>query len=280
VIQLIRLVISNQRGGVAKTTTAVILARSFANKGKKVLLIDTDSQGSIRTILGLKPEFHLADFLIRNMAFRECVVHACENVDVVCSNRDTTEAEVTLSNSPFRELTFERLFSEHEAAYDVILIDVAPSITLSQQCAMVYAQQVLVPVGMETLSLQGAVAAVNAAAALNRFFKKGLNVRTIGLLPVMVDRRLALTAMVLDSLKQLSADTGVPVLPVIRTDSAVPKAARVRKFLADFEPGSKALADYNDVASLLLKSIDPQAGSLDSEDERSEADEPAQAKSA
>ena len=110
-------------GGVAKTTTAVILARSFASRGKKVLLIDTDSQGSIRTILGLKPEFHLADFLIRNIAFRECVVTACPNVDVVCSNRDTTEAEVTLSNSPFRELTFERLFSEHEEAYDVVLIE-------------------------------------------------------------------------------------------------------------------------------------------------------------
>jgi hypothetical protein len=60
------------------------------------------------------------------------------------------------------------------------------------------------------------------------------------------------------------------VLPVIRTDSAVPKAARVRKFLADFEPNSKALADYNDVAALLLQSLDSQH----------EADEPAQAKSA
>ena len=58
----------------------------------------------------------------------------------------------------------------------------------------------------------------------------------------------------------------------IRTDSAVPKAARVRKFLADFEPASKALADYNEVAALLLKS-------LDSEHERSDA-EPVQAKSA
>ena len=252
---MIRLVISNQRGGVAKTTTAVTLARSFADKGKKVLLIDTDSQGSIRTILGLKPEFHLADFLIRNMAFRHCVVAACENVDVVCSNRDTTEAEVMLSSSPFRELTFERLFSEHEAGYDVVLIDVAPSITLSQQCAMVYAQQVLVPVGMETLSLQGAVAAVNAAEALNKFFKKGLNVRTVGMLPVMVDRRLALTGMVLDSLKQLSADTGVPILPVIRTDALVPKAARLKKFLADYDPSSKALADYNEAASLLLETL-------------------------
>lgn len=267
---MIRLVISNQRGGVAKTTTAVTLARCFADKGRKVLLIDTDSQGSIRTILGLKPEFHLADFLIRNMAFRECVTNACPNVDVMCSNRDTTEAEVTLSNSPFRELTFERMFSEHESAYDVVLIDVAPSITLSQQCAMVYAQQVLVPVGMETLSLQGAVAAVNAAQALNRFFKKGLNVRTIGLLPVMVDRRLALTSMVLDSLKQLSADTGVPVLPVIRTDAAVPKAARVKRFLADFDPNSKALADYDAATSLLLEYLE-QAGKSSDADGHSEA---------
>lgn len=252
---MIRLVISNQRGGVAKTTTAVTLARCFADRGKRVLLIDTDSQGSIRTILGLKPEFHLADFLIRNIAFRECVVRACEGVDVLCSNRDTTEAEVTLSNSPFRELTFERMFSEHEDSYDVVLIDVAPSITLSQQCAMVYAKKVLVPVGMETLSLQGAVAAVNAADALNRFFKKGLNVKTSGLLPVMVDRRMALTNMVLESLRQLSADTGVPVLPIIRTDAAVPKAARLKQFLADYDPNSKALSDYKEAAALLLDGL-------------------------
>jgi chromosome partitioning protein len=166
-------------------------------------------------------------------------------------------------------LTFERLFSEHEGAYDVVLIDVAPSITLSQQCAMVYAQQVLVPVGMETLSLQGAVAAVNAAEALNRFFKKGLNVRTIGLLPVMVDRRLAMTGMVLDSLKQLSTDTGVRVLPVIRTDAALPKAARVRKFLADFDPTSKALVDYNEAASLLLQMLDTGADVDESKEAKS-----------
>jgi chromosome partitioning protein len=185
---------------------------------------------------------------------------------VICSNRDTTEAEFMLSNLPFRELTFDRMFTEHEAAYDVVLIDVAPSITLSQQCGMVYAKSVLVPVGMETLSLQGAIAAVNSTDAMNRVFKRGLNVRTVGLLPVMVDRRLALTSMVMDSLKQLSDETGVPVLPVIRTDSAVPKSARVKKFLADFDPSSKALADYNETASLLLNL-------LNSSEKRSEVDD-------
>jgi hypothetical protein len=58
-----------------------------------------------------------------------------------------------------------------------------------------------------------------------QFFKKELNVRTVGLLPVMVDRRLAVTGIVLDSLKQLSTDEGVPHCPAIRTDSAVAKPA-------------------------------------------------------
>ena len=71
---MIRLVVSNQRGGVAKTTTAVNLARCFADRGLKTLLIDTDSQGSIGTILGLKPQFTLHDFLIRQMVLKECVV--------------------------------------------------------------------------------------------------------------------------------------------------------------------------------------------------------------
>jgi len=71
-------------------------------------------------------------------------------------------------------------------------------------------------------------------------------------------------------LKQLSADTGVPVLPVIRTDAAVPKAARVKKFLADFDPNSKALADYNEAASLLLESLDFSNRRVDA-DERNEA---------
>lgn len=250
-----RLVIANQRGGVAKTTTAVTLARAFADSGRRVLLVDTDSQGSIRTILGLKPEFYLADFLVRNIAFRECIVPAVPGLDVICSNRDTTEAEVTLSNTPFRELTFTRMFEDHELNYDIVLIDVAPSITLSQQCAMVYTQQLLVPVAMETLSLQGAMAAITAAEALNKFFKT-LSVRTIGILPVNVNKRMAMTDMVMDSLAQLSADFKVPLLPVIRTDTSVPKAARMRQFLADYDPASKALADYNEAAALLLSQAD------------------------
>ncbi len=77
--------------------------------------------------------------------------------------------------------------------------------------------------------------------------------------------KLKAASMVLDSLKQLSADTGVPVLPVIRTDAAVPKAARVKRFLADFDPNSKALADYDAATSLLLEYLEPASKSLDAD---------------
>ena len=66
---MIKLTISNQRGGVGKTTTAITLARCFADKGMKVLLFDTDSQGSIAAVLGLRPNAFLYDLLIQTLAF-------------------------------------------------------------------------------------------------------------------------------------------------------------------------------------------------------------------
>jgi chromosome partitioning protein len=71
---MIRAVIANQRGGSAKTTTTAVLARSFADRGLRVLMIDADPQGSLAVILGLTPPAFLNDLLIEKLAFRECVV--------------------------------------------------------------------------------------------------------------------------------------------------------------------------------------------------------------
>jgi chromosome partitioning protein len=252
---MIRLVVSNQRGGVAKTTTAITLARCFADRGMKVLLVDTDPQGSVSAILGLKPEYFLYDFLVKQLAFRECIFPAHRNIDIIASNRQTTEAEDIISAQMLREVAFETVFSPHEAGYEVLIIDVAPSITLFQACAMVYAKQVLIPVGMETLSLQGATASIQAAESLNHLFKRVPPVKTVGILPVMVDRRLAMTDTVLDTLQVLSSRHDVPILPVIRTDTAVVKAGRHRRFLADYDPKSKALEDYQKTADELLSRL-------------------------
>lgn len=256
---MIRIVVSNQRGGVAKTTTAVNLARCFADRGMRTLLVDTDSQGSIATILGLKPQFTLHDFLIKQMVLKECVVPAHAQIDVLCSDRKTMQAEDIISGQTLREVHFEQVFAETGAdrEYDAVVIDVAPSLTLFQTCAMLYTKQVLIPAAMETLSVQGASASISSAAELNRLFKRQPGISSIGILPVMVNNRLQMTQTVLNALTEMSSELKVPLLPAIRTDTAVVKAARSKMFLADFDPKSKALEDYENAATILLKSLRP-----------------------
>ncbi len=246
---MIRLVISNQRGGVSKTTTTTTLAREFADRNRKVLVIDTDPQGSISSVLSLKPEYGLYNFVIEKLRFDDCIVKAQERIDVLCSSRETTKVETILMGNVAREHAFTQLFSLVEKDYDVVLIDVSPSITLLQTCAMVYAERVLIPIGMDTLSFQGAMASIEASKSLNQLLRA--SIRTIGLLPVMVDRRLAMTTTVLEGLEGLSQGMKIPLLHAIRTDQTVTKAARAGQFLIDYDPKCKAVEDYHQVADEL-----------------------------
>ncbi len=250
---MIRLVVANQKGGVAKTTTVLNLARGFADNGLRVLIIDTDSQGSIGTALGLKPRYFLYHLIVHSYRFKDCVVNAVDGIDVICSSRDTLEAEGILIPRQGRELSLQVAMAPAEDAYDVVLIDCAPSITLMQSCAMMYAQHILIPLDMDPMSLQGAYSALHSARTMNMLFRS--NVRPVAILPVRVDRRLQMTEMIMDSLNAIAREYEIPILPIIRTDSTVPKASRARKFLADFDPKCKAGEDYRAAADALLEHL-------------------------
>jgi len=253
---MIRLVVSNQRGGVAKTTTTHTLARYCADRGLKVLVIDTDPQGSMGVVLGLKPTNYLHQFVVNSYRFTDCIVPSASGIDVLCSNRESLETEALLMGRTGREMTFQVLFSQIDEQYDVVLIDVAPSISLLQTCAIIYTQQLLIPVAMDPLSLQGAVAALETARTLNKLFRT--NIRAVGILPVSVDRRLGITDVVFNALEGLSGQFDAPLLPAIRTDSTVTKAARARKYLIDFDPKSKAVEDYTSAFDQLLERLKDQ----------------------
>jgi chromosome partitioning protein len=240
---MIRLVIANQRGGVGKSTTAVNLAWYLANtKNLRTLLIDTDSQGSVGVMLNLKPKHYFSHFLVNRFDLAECTIAAGNNLQVLCGNKDTVQAESALTGAVVRELALKILLEPYETSYDAVVIDVSPSINLLQTCAMVYARNVVIPVNMDLLSLNGANAAYDMIRLLNDLIKAGI--RPVGLMPCQVDQRLSVTTLVQQGLQKMSEMIRVPLLPAIRTDQSVNKAFRARKALLEFEPNAKASLDY------------------------------------
>ena len=255
---MIGLVVSNQRGGVGKTTTAINYAGYLASHGKRVLLIDADSQGSINTYLGLKPVKYLFDMVVQKESLASCVTPHGPNLDVLCSNRDTSAAEAALMGQVAREMALKLLLKPAEGRYDYIIIDVAPSITLLQTCALVFAKHLLVPLDMDMLSVQGAQMAVESARMLNDIY--GINIRVIGFLPTQVNQRHQVTSVVRSTLDFMSQRTGVPILPEIRTDQTVHKASRAKQFLLEYDPACKAAEDYLRAFDLITKGFEGNDG--------------------
>ena len=118
---------------------------------------------------------------------------------------------------------------------------------------MVYASNVLIPVNMDLLSLNGANAAYDMIRLLNDLIKA--EIHAVGLMPCQVDQRLSVTALVQQGLEKMSAMFRIPILPAIRTDQSVNKAFRARRPLLAFEPGAKASQDYLAAFDQITKSI-------------------------
>ena len=251
---MLKLTISNQRGGIGKTTTAMTVSRILADRGMKVLLVDSDPQGSIRLSLDIEGEergyFH--HIICDQVSPESVATPVCKNLDIIFSNKMTQRAEGILLQAPAREMTYKVLFAPAEKLYDVLIFDMAPSISHIQRCSISYTRNVLIPVGMDDLSVEGARAALGSVEWLNETFDN-LNCRCVGFLPTMVNKRFAVTSRVLTGLEQYSAAKNIPILSHIRTDQSVAKCSG--SFLQDFDPGSKALEDYKKATDQLLEEL-------------------------
>jgi chromosome partitioning protein len=247
---VMKLMVGNQKGGVGKTTTAITLARCLADRGLRTLLIDSDPQGSVAVTLRLKPEHYLADFILSQLRLPDCTVRVSERLDVLCGNRETTAMEQRIFTMYGREMVFQRAFLHAESDYDAIIVDVAPSISLLQACSMVFCQNVLIPISMDTLSVSGAGATIFSAQTIGDSVR--VPIRATALLPTIVNRRFGLTDVVMKMIEQLSQTYKIPVLNAIRTDQIIGKASRAHEMIADLDPKAKALEDYEAAATSLL----------------------------
>jgi len=187
------LAITNQKGGVGKTTTSVNLAASLGELGKKVLLIDLDPQGNATTGSGVnkdKIQATIYDVLIGNKTIEQAVVKSKRNgFDIVPSNRNLAGAEIELVNEIAREKILINAIKAlgENASYDYVLLDCPPSLNLVTVNALTAAQAVMIPMQCEYYALEGLSDLVNTIKKVRTNLNKTLRIE--GLLRTLYDPR-------------------------------------------------------------------------------------------
>src|SRR3954452_23056089 len=183
------IVLANQKGGVAKTTTTLNLGVAFVEAGFRVLLVDLDPQGNLTMSQGLNPdtiEQSMFDVLVSRLPIEQVIAH--REVDIAVSSIDLAGAELALSSQIGRERALDKALAAVRDRYDYILIDTPPSLGLLTINAFVASTGVIVPVQTEYLSLRGLVQLENTLAMV----RENLNpkVEIVGIVPTMYDKRL------------------------------------------------------------------------------------------
>ncbi len=198
------LAVTNQKGGVGKTTTAVNLTASLAYHQQRVLLVDLDPQGNATTGCGVERsavEQSIYEVLCQGQAL-SAVVHRCGEhpFDLAPANGDLTAAEVELMSVMSRETRLKRALQACRADYDFILIDCPPSLNLLTLNALVAADAVLIPVQCEYYALEGLSALLQTISEVKQSINPELRIE--GMLRTMYDGRANLANEVSEQLRE------------------------------------------------------------------------------
>lgn len=226
--------ISNQKGGVGKTTTAVNLGIGLVKEGKKVLLIDADPQGSLTASLGYgqpdEIEVTLATILRKIISEQEPdpdegILQHDEGVDLLPGNIELSVMELTMANAMSRELILKEYIETQRSKYDYIIIDCMPSLGTMTINALVASDVVLIPVQAAYLPVLGLQQLIKTIYMVKKRLNKMLRIG--GILLTMVDKRTNYARDIIEMVKE----TYEGVLPVY--DCMIPTSVKAAESSAE-----------------------------------------------
>lgn len=242
--------ITNQKGGVGKTTTCVNLCAALHSMGRRVLLVDADPQGNASSGMGVaktrRPNTY--DLLINGASAADCVVHT-DYGDLIPTGKELAAASVELIQQDKREFVLKNALLTLYTDYDYILIDCPPSLELLTVNALVAANSVLIPMQCEYYALEGIADLMTSIRLCKKRLNRHLDVE--GIVLTMYDPRMNLTNQVAAELRKYLGDKVY--------ETVIPRSVRLSEAPSHGVPGvvydraNKGSRAYLDLAREFIK---------------------------
>ncbi|MBZ6527908.1 ParA family protein [Aerococcaceae bacterium DSM 111021] len=244
--------VGNQKGGVGKTTTTVNLGAALATLGKKVLIIDSDSQGNATSGLGVERsalDASLYEVLIDQVPIKDVIVETSqENLSIVPSNIQLAAAELELVNIENRESRMKEAVASIRLNYDYILIDCPPSLGQLSINAFTASDTILIPVQAEYYALEGLTQLLNTIRLVQKTYNR--NFRIEGVLITMLDARTNLGFEVMEEVRKYFHEKVYKT--VIPRNIRLSEAPSYGQSVIEYDPRSRGAEMYVELAKEVI----------------------------
>lgn len=243
--------ITNQKGGVGKTSTAINLSASIAAAEYKTLLIDIDPQSNSTHGLGIYDnEKSIYDVIIGAEAVKDCLFSTyMPNLDILPSTIDLVGAEVELVSFNNREKLLKEAIEENSDDYDFIFIDCPPSLSLLTLNALTASDSVIIPVQCEYFALEGLGQLLNTINVVRKKLNQKLSIN--GVLLTMYDQRLNLSNQVVEEVKKYFGEKVFNT--IIHRNVRISEAPSFAKPVILYDAISTGAKNYISLASEVIK---------------------------